>query len=200
MTGPWCVFVVIELASIDSCQHYHLIRFRLSTRDSLVPSRPRQFRMWRHLPDSANWPRYEAKKWQNRTLWRKFNQKPLWVSGSTLCAYYKHTHLRYFTAHVVHMRESSFSFRFVFNHFWPSTLIRCVCFSVLINFQERFEIYALSMKTLRALVWTEGLRASKCHRFQKKTHVSVAFRLKSASFFSHAMPRSGNKDTNAETY
>lgn len=77
MTGPWCVFVVVELASIDSCQHYHLIRFRLSTRDSLVPSRPRQFRMWRHLPDSANWPRYEAKKWQNRTLWRKFNQKPL---------------------------------------------------------------------------------------------------------------------------
>ena len=91
-------------------------------------------------------------------------------------------------------------FRFLFNHFWPSTLIRCVCVSVLINFQERFEIYALSMKTLSALVWTEGLRASKCHRFQKKTHVSVVFRLKSACFFSHAMPRSGNKDTNAETY
>ena len=127
-------------------------------------------------------------------------RNPLWVSGSTLCAYYKHTHLRYFTTHVVHMRESSFSFRFVFNHFWPSTLIRCVCVSVLINFQERFEIYALSMKTLSVLVWTEGLRASKCHRFQKKTHVSVVFRLKSACFFSHAMPRSGNKDTNAETY
>ena len=120
--------------------------------------------------------------------------------SSTLCAFYKHTHLRYFTTHVVHMRGSSFSFRFVFNHFWPSTLIRYVCVSVLINFQERFEIYALSMKTLSVLVWTEGLCASKCTRFQKKTRVSVVLVWNQRVFFSHAMPRSGNKDANAETY
>ena len=37
---------------------------------------------------------------------------------------------------------------------------------VLIHFQERFQIDAFTKKTVIVLVWTEGLNASKCMRFQ----------------------------------
>ena len=47
--------------------------------------------------------------------------------------------------------------------FRPSILIRFVCVFVLIHFQERFQIDVLSVRT-------EGLNASKCTRFQTKTH------------------------------
>ena len=117
------------------------------------------------------------------SLWRKFNSMRI-LQTHVLAIFY----------------NARGTYEGVINHFWPFTLIRYVCVSVLINFQERFEIYALLMKTLSVLVWTEGLCASKCTRFQKKTHESVVFGLKSESFFSHAMSRSGNKDTNAETY
>lgn len=50
---------------------------------------------------------------------------------------------------------------FIMMRFRPSILIRFVCVFVLI--QERFQIDALS-------VWTEGLNASKCIRFQTKSH------------------------------
>ena len=43
-------------------------------------------------------------------------------------------------------------------------LIRYVCVFVLIHFQERFHIDVFSMQTLSVLVWTEGLKASKCQR------------------------------------
>ena len=50
----------------------------------------------------------------------------------------------------------------------PSTQIRSryECVLVLIHFQERFQIDAFTTKTLIVLVWTEGLNASKCMRFQ----------------------------------
>ena len=86
----------------------------------------------------------------------------------TLCACYKHTLPRYFTTHVVHVK-SSFSFRCVFDRFRPSTLIHYVCVSVLMHFLEHFQTDAFFMKTLGALVWTEGLNASKCMRFKTKT-------------------------------
>ena len=54
--------------------------------------------------------------------------------------------------------------------FGPSKLIGHICVFVLINFQERFQIDAFSIKTLSVLVWTEGLNASKCMHFQTKTH------------------------------
>ena len=57
-----------------------------------------------------------------------------------------------------------------FYRFRPSTLKRSVCVLVLVHFQERFLIDAFWMKALRVLVWTEGLNASKCIRFQTKTH------------------------------
>ena len=44
----------------------------------------------------------------------------------------------------------------------PITLIRYVCLSVLID--------VFSMKTPSVLVWTQGLNAAKCTRFQTKTH------------------------------
>ena len=47
--------------------------------------------------------------------------------------------------------------------FRPSILIRFVCVFLLIHFQERFQIDVLSVRT-------EGLNASKCTRFQTKTH------------------------------
>ena len=37
-------------------------------------------------------------------------------------------------------------------------------------FEERFQIDAFLFKTVNELVWTEGLNASKCMRFQTKTH------------------------------
>ena len=54
----------------------------------------------------------------------------------------------------------------VLKRFRLSKLIWCVCVFVLIRFQERFKIDAFLMKTLSVLVWTEGLNASKCTRFQ----------------------------------
>ena len=42
-------------------------------------------------------------------------------------------------------------------------------FFILSHFQERFQIYEFSIKTLK-VVWTEGLNASKCMHFQMKTH------------------------------
>ena len=42
-------------------------------------------------------------------------------------------------------------------------------FFILSHFQERFQIYEFSMKTLK-VVWTEGLNTSKCMHFQMKTH------------------------------
>ena len=39
---------------------------------------------------------------------------------------------------------------------------------VLTRLQEHFQIDAFSMKTLSVLVWTEGLNASKCMRFQNE--------------------------------
>lgn len=73
----------------------------------------------------------------------------------TLWACYKHTRMRYF--------RLSFSLWCVFDRFWPSTLIRYECFFVLIHFQERLQIDAVSMKTHGVLVWTEGLNESKCN-------------------------------------
>ena len=45
-------------------------------------------------------------------------------------------------------------------------------FSFVSTFESVFKSNggAFSMKTLRVLVWTEGLNASKCMRFQTKTH------------------------------
>ena len=64
-----------------------------------------------------------------------------------------------------------FGHRFDSVCFRQSTLIRHVCVFVSTHFQERFQIGdAFSMKTLSVLVWTEGLNASKCMRFQWKTH------------------------------
>jgi len=70
-----------------------------------------------------------------------------------------------------------FGYRF---HFWcvfagrfrpSSTLIWYVCAFVLIHFQERFQIDdTFSMKTLTILMWTKGLNASKCVRFQTKMY------------------------------
>ena len=37
--------------------------------------------------------------------------------------------------------------------------------------QESFQINAFLMKTLGILVWTEGLQALKCMRFQMKMHL-----------------------------
>ena len=59
---------------------------------------------------------------------------------------------------------------FILMRFGPSKLIGHVCVFVLINFQERFQIDAFSIKILSVLVSTEGLNASKCMRFQTKTH------------------------------
>ena len=59
---------------------------------------------------------------------------------------------------------------FILVRFQLSTLIRYVCVFVLILFQKRFQIDAVSMKALSILVWTQGLNASKCMRFQTKTH------------------------------
>ena len=54
--------------------------------------------------------------------------------------------------------------------FQVSTQIRYVRVSICIHFQQRFQIDAFSMNTLSVLVWTEGQNASKCMRFQTKTH------------------------------
>ena len=57
---------------------------------------------------------------------------------------------------------------FILMRIRPSTQIRSryECVFVLIHFQERFQIDAFTTKTLIVLVWTEGLNASKCMRFQ----------------------------------
>ena len=57
---------------------------------------------------------------------------------------------------------------FILMRIRPSTQIRSRYEGVfiLIHFQERFQIDAFTMKTLIVLVWTEGLNASKCMRFQ----------------------------------
>ena len=57
---------------------------------------------------------------------------------------------------------------FILMRIRPSTQIRSryECVFVLIHFQERFQIDAFTTKTLILLVWTEGLNASKCMRFQ----------------------------------
>ena len=54
-------------------------------------------------------------------------------------------------------------------HFRPSILTRYECIFVLILFQERFQMDAFLMTTLSVLVWTEGLKAWECVRFQTQT-------------------------------
>ena len=52
----------------------------------------------------------------------------------------------------------------------PSTLIRCVCILVLIQFLERFQIDAFSMKTIGVLVWMERPKRIEIFlRFKTKT-------------------------------
>ena len=86
----------------------------------------------------------------------------------TLCAGYKDTRLRYF--------RSSFSFWCVFDRFRPSTLIRYECVFKVTHFQERFQIDAFSMKTLRVLVWTESLNVSNvCVLKGKRASVERAY-------------------------
>ena len=85
----------------------------------------------------------------------------------TLCARYNHTPQRYVRSSFSFWCASSTVFR---DRFRPSTLIRYVCVFSLIHFQECFKIDAFSMKTFSVLVWTEGLNASKCMRFQTKKH------------------------------
>ena len=58
---------------------------------------------------------------------------------------------------------------FILMRFRPSTLIGCACVFVLMHFLKRFQIDAISMKTLSVLVWMEGINASNYMRFQTKT-------------------------------
>ena len=53
----------------------------------------------------------------------------------------------------------------------PSTVIRYVCILVLIQFLERFQIDAFSMKTISVLVGWRGLNASKFFAFQNENAV-----------------------------
>ena len=52
--------------------------------------------------------------------------------------------------------------------FRPSTLMRCECVFDLIHFQEYFQIDTFSMKTLSAVVWTEGITHRKVWVFKRK--------------------------------
>ena len=61
---------------------------------------------------------------------------------------------------------------FILMRFRPSTLIRYGCVFVLIHFQGRVQNRCVFDETLSVLVWTEGVKASKCMRFQTKTHYS----------------------------
>ena len=73
--------------------------------------------------------------------------------------------MRMLQTHVpVHMTSSFFTRPFL----TVPTNTMYVCVFVLIHFQERFLIDEFSMKTLSVLVWTEGLNASKCMRFNRK--------------------------------
>ena len=67
---------------------------------------------------------------------------------------------------------SSFSKVSVFE--CPCTLIRYICVFICIQFQQRFQIdHAFSVNTLsvfESISGTEGRNASKCMRFQTKTH------------------------------
>ena len=63
-----------------------------------------------------------------------------------------------------------FGRRFILMRFRSYTPTGYMYVFVLIYCQKRFQIAdAFSMKTLGALVWTEGLSASKCIRFKTKT-------------------------------
>ena len=56
----------------------------------------------------------------------------------------------------------------VFSTFFPDAIFMRFRFDPLI--QKRCQIDVFSMKTLSVLVWTEGLNASKCMRFETKTY------------------------------
>ena len=114
-----------------------------------------QFCCWSKTPLSIRVHTNVLMRFRLSTLklfWKRKNCT-LWLEVELqVSACYKHTLLRFF--------RSPFSFWCVFDHYWPSAPIRYVCVFVLIHFQEPFQIDAFSAKTLRVLVWTEGLKVS----------------------------------------
>ena len=150
----WILFSNFNTCSVEIVYEYvNILQRRIETRRHLSG---------RTTKCSCFWP------WQTNIKWQSHSKASTGSQFKASMAIYLIIRIIYVS--LVDLGEMTDVIVFKSTRCHVSTLIRYVCVSICIHFQQRFQIDAFSVNTPSVLVWTEGQNASKCMRFQTKTH------------------------------